>query len=795
MFSKISKVLFLAAAASLCATSVCFADCGCAETQSRYGRNAVNSPYSPEIVTGEVKNYDCSAPMPVYESVPAPEPVMPQPVRQARYARHSGSAGYIPYVDNSSEKVLAPLSREEIDRRSKVVAVREDRRVAEPAKPEPEFLMSSRSERQKIFEGEEKPCRDGSIFGGRPCKSSSKDGSIFGGGPCKSCSKNGSIFAGRPCKTCGKNGSILGGGTCKTCGKNGSILGGSSCEKCKKSCPKNKSCPCKKACPPPAPKPCMMPCPKPCVRPCPQPAPKPTCVKKYELQEVVRNCEDFAPFSMEWVDFRINRNGEKTYSRNLGNYRFRIFGCRRSAKNTILNEGRILEKDMNFNEIFRDMVSDCYKVVTTQQCIDENTVLPEYVLTAEITDYFMNVCDEYNWDDARMENSRNGSSEITVTWRLMDASKTNVLWKGESKGYAELEDGEQNGEIVLIQRAFADAADNLRYLEGFEDQLAVRVSAEEMAKQRETLMEIQKTSGICDVPVVEDAGSVSTGFGIADTWVEVKEVPAVETPEVEVEIVTPKPVVEEVVPAPEPKPVTASAIYESDKICIVERIDAEDSVANGTCKVRNSLVSITNARNEKGVGLLISERFVLTSAKMVDRANNNYVVTTPNGKTVQAKAFRLNQRRSTALLMLKDPVEYTPLALAMELPPVGKGSYVAMGENALNEGSDYLLNKSQVTSYRYTEDGIAEIMTDNFAQGVNMGGILVDEQCRVAGISHRGDDNLFLPFETAIRSLGVEICGKAFPEIKPKVWQKPVAVYIDNPVAKAPEEMPAKARK
>ena len=533
---------------------------------------------------------------------------------------------------------------------------------------------------------------------------------------------------------------------------------------------------------------------------CHKPAPKPTCVKKYEVQEVVRKCEDFAPFSMEWVDFRINRDGEsKTYSRNLGSYKFRIFGCRRSSKSAILNEGRILEKDMNFNKIFSDEVSDCYKIVSTQRCIDENTPLPEYVLTAEITDYFMNVCDQYNWNDARMGNLQKGSSEMTVTWRLMDASKTNVLWKGESKGYADLEEGEQNGELILIQRAFADAADNLRYLPGFEDQLAVRVSPEEMEQQRKMLMEMQKASGICDVKIVEDSGSVSSGFGIADTWVEVREVktpkaePIVEvkTPEVEVEVIAPQP--EVIVPAPEPQPVAAAAIYEADKLCIVERLDYEDATTEGGCKVKNSVVSINNARGDKGAGLLISEQFVLTSNKLVDRENNQYTVRFANGKAIEAKAFRANPHRDTALLVLSENAEYTPLALATELPAVAKGKYFAMGQNVFDANSDVMKNSSQVTSYRYTEDGIAEIMTGDFVQGTTVGGILVDEKCRVAGVSHRGDSNLFLPIDTAIRSLGVAVCGKAIPEVKPE--KKPVAAYIDNPKAKAPEQMPKKARK
>ena len=855
MLKKFVKVLFWAVTVNGLAISVSLAsasNCGCPGNPSDCG---CAPKYQQEVVRAEVKNYDCSAPAPVYAQQAAP--VYQAPARQAPAAVKTRQAPQKVYhmecVDEAKEKRLAPLSNEEVARRGKVETVREEYKFADapaPAKTAPEYVMSSRSARQQVFEGEEAPCRDGSIFGGGPCKSKDKNGSIFGGGPCKSCTKNGSIFGGGPCKNCSKDGSIFPGGPCKNCSKDGSVFAGGPCKNCKKPCQRRQCAPCRQL---------KQPC-QPCVQTVA--APKPQCIKKYEIQEVERSCKDFAPLSMEWVDFRIVRGDAQTYSRNLGNYRFRIFGCRRNTKNAILNEGRIVEKDMNFVEIFSDMVSDCYTVVDMQQCVDENTVLPEYVLTAEITDYFMNVCDEYNWDEAKMENSRNGSSEMTVTWRLMDASKSNVLWKGESKGYAEIEEGEYNGEMILIQRAFADAADNLRYLPGFEDQLAVRVSPEEMQNQRKALMEMQRASGICQFKIVEDSGSVSSGYGVEEGWIEIKDTPAplptpepivaVRTPDVEMPIITPNPIVElknpavtensgfaetgAVAPAvvedsgftemtivsPEPvmttpvvtensgyaeagiaspAPSAAGAIYEADKLCIVERADYENMGAETVAQTKNSVVAISNAKGKKGAGLLISEQFVMTSADLVDRENNNYSVVTAGGKTLKAKAFRVNPRRNTALLVLSEHAEYAPLALTLELPPVGKGSYVAPAP-APKEDMSYLNNTGKVTSYRYTQDGTAEIVIETFDPKATIGTALIDEKGRVAGLAHRAQDpstDMFLPLETAMRSLGVEICGKAFPEVAPKPevkpWRKPVAQYIDNSVAKAPEAMPAKARK
>ena len=192
---------------------------------------------------------------------------------------------------------------------------------------------------------------------------------------------------------------------------------------------------------------------------------------------------------------------------------------------------------MNFVEIFDDMVSDCYNIVKTPNdlCLREDSPLPEYVLMAEITDYYMNLCDEYNWDEAKKPTRESVLPEMTVTWRLMDLTKTNVLWKGKSVGYGEVEDGEYNGEMVLIQRAFADAVDNLRNLSGFEDQLAQRVSPEELQRQRTALIDLQremdpvKCQFSREIKILEDSGSVSGGYGMNEGWIGVPQTEVVET--------------------------------------------------------------------------------------------------------------------------------------------------------------------------------------------------------------------------------------------------------------------------
>ena len=117
--------------------------------------------------------------------------------------------------------------------------------------------------------------RDGSLFPGGPCKNCSKDGSLFPGGPCKSCSKDGSLFPG-PCKKCEER----------------RIEYVSS-----------------------------------------------SAIQNYVMYTPVvyeamhRDCCAMAPLALDHVDFRIKNTGiDGPYSSHVGNYRFRIFGCRRFNK-------------------------------------------------------------------------------------------------------------------------------------------------------------------------------------------------------------------------------------------------------------------------------------------------------------------------------------------------------------------------------------------------------------------------------------------------------------------------------
>lgn len=763
------------------------------------------------------------------------------------------------------------------------------------------------------------------------------------------------------------------------------------------------------------------------------------------FQTIHHRCGDFAPLQLEWVDFRIKKGRDRTYSRRLGNYRFRIFGCRRDQRHAVLNEGRIIQKDMEFIRIFEDKVSDCYNIVKIPNdvCLSGvNKPLPEYVLTAEITDYFMNLCDEYDWKDAEKANLRTGSAQMTVTWRLMDLSKSNVLWKGESNGYSEVPDGEYNAEMILIERAFADAVDNLRQLPGFEDQLAVRQTPEDLEaqkqaliamermndpvkcqyqpeiKQAQTLCPLQENGGtaadgqmctaqtepellsICPADNPDCSGSIeelggSAGNGqyaqdnqtlildqpaqdYSDTEVAVAEVTPVEesgdtidmggslnareaeiadaaakaenrtvqfdefgnaielsggaedsgTPpdfcpldadgnpqcgeQITVEegnyeeeyacedgnfcepsvfeflheedrSCSPSPVpflhkenrgcepsifddlfgtkpscaleeeqeimVEDFIEQPYCQPESDLYIEESggfeesgnfveedggvidfggavetdgqswtaldmppeetqdmierNQLCVVNRGPYDKLTPENIYKVRASVVGVTNANGMKGAGLLISDQFVLTSADLIVKDNNRYRLKTINGVELSGRAIRINIKKNTALILLDEKTQFTPLSLNLELPEIGTGGYMALGLLEDSEGGEgYLDNNGKVSGYRYSDEKGAEIIVDTFVQTVTVGGALIDEHGTINGMSHAGKKfedgpDLFIPITTAINSVGLEICGQENKAPKvPMAVIKPVSTAIDGFTgSKEPKPMDKKGRK
>lgn len=608
-----------------------------------------------------------------------------------------------------------------------------------------------------------------------------KDGSLFPGGKCPNCDKE------------DKDGSLFPGGSCKRCTKRQVQVPGP-CQRCQ-------------------------------MRQVQYVSLRNQVPYTPVIPEAVQaNCCQMAPIALDHVDFRITGNNKDGYYNNkLGNYRFRIFGCRRTSKEARLNSGRILEKNINFHAVFEESVDDCYKVLPMPKdlCLQTKPVdLPEYVLTAEITDYFMNVCDEYDWKKVEKKNTRTGTSEITVVWRLMDLSKNKVYWKGESTGYGELFIGEPDGEVKLIERAFADATSNLRSLTGFENQLMQRFDAITMNQQKNAVIEEErainpiKCGYLKEYECVKNCQLSRPGADLSHCCTPCAAQPN-EVCEMG-EVITESTPIDNCVDE-NGKLIENGACYtvddtwidtgdvkSLDNLCIVDANPCQELTPETIYRMRSSIVQIDSPNGRKGAGLLISDRYILTSGDLIDRENNTYNVRTVRNVDYKARAIRYNPSKNTALLMLEQSVEYTPLALNLSLPEVGCNGFLTLGVLDVKDfksGQDYLENSARIEGYRYTEEKGAEIMANTFIQNVTVGGALFYKNCTVSGMAQSGvrtDSGLdaYVPTETALRSLGISICGHEYVAESP--WQqtvyKPVTEQITI-IQTAPEAMKPQERK
>lgn len=616
----------------------------------------------------------------------------------------------------------------------------------------------------------------------------------------------------------------------------------------------------------------------------------------------------YAPVKLENVDFRIKK-GRKYDDLNtkLGDYKFRLFGCRRESKNAYLNEGRTIQKDMHFFDVFYETLNDFYPVVVDRSNVyypdSDKLPYPEYVITAEITDYFMNICDEFDWEASKNKRLRSGTSEMTVVWRVMNLRKDTVYCRGTTTGYGQVMEGEPNGENLLIERSFEDALVKLPEISCVNTTLAQRIRPEDIEMQLRAisydqkcdacfarqyapelrgvemmqncdmqLEESQKTYGQSSIPVsyipvsyvekqkminspdmvdltmvnhdkidvvnLEFSGVESkSGCKTQACWQEAEMKAQVrdrnfamrgdcrgmvmdEEPMLQAEenvsvsddffVDIPLEIEVQETGGTEGRGQTLietvsekSFANISNKFCIVNNPPFENLRPQNLYRLRSSIVAVNNARGDKGAGLIIADNLVLTSADLIVKENNIYNLKTINGKEFNASAFRVNPNKNVAVLILDKPTEYTPLPMELKLPEVNKDILLTLGMLNLDEnGENYIDNEGRVVGYRFSEDKDAEIIVDTFVQTVTLGGALIDQKGNIIGIAHKSkkDDNLpdlFIPMETALKAVGLDICGQRPYTAKPKAVRiyTPIADAIDKSGDKKPKPVSALKRK
>ena len=236
-----------------------------------------------------------------------------------------------------------------------------------------------------------------------------------------------------------------------------------------------------------------------------------------------------------------------------------------------------------------------------------------------------------------------------------------------------------------------------------------------------------------------------------------------------------------------------------NRICIYER-DAFDSLTpENMSLIKSSIVMVSNADGKKGSGIIVSEDLVLTSANMVLKGKNTYKIKTIDGRELSARAFRVNIQKNTALLMFDQETPYNRLAIGLDLPRIGRDDLTSLGIIALDSApftleESFIKATGKILGYRYSEDIGAELIVDTFIQGTTDGGAVIDQQGRYRGMSISGKrlgdgPDIFIPFETVLKSVGLEICGREFEGVTG------ISKLIEKPIAESPDKMKKKDRK
>lgn len=192
---------------------------------------------------------------------------------------------------------------------------------------------------------------------------------------------------------------------------------------------------------------------------------------------------------LEYVDFKIDRGRTVSeWGKNIGQYNFKLFGCRRNSRKLILNEGRAMRRDMKFQDVFFEEMNELFPVVVNKNSpyfpYSVGDRIPGYVITAEIKDLYVNVCDHYDWRTSTYPRLRSGSAEIKVLWRVMTPFNRKLYWEDSTYGYADIQDPVRDGEVRLIEKAFADAVARMVGAPGFMDVMRNVPSEEEIGKAK-----------------------------------------------------------------------------------------------------------------------------------------------------------------------------------------------------------------------------------------------------------------------------------------------------------------------
>lgn len=153
-----------------------------------------------------------------------------------------------------------------------------------------------------------------------------------------------------------------------------------------------------------------------------------------------------------------------------------LTGCVNVNSNIFWNQGRTLSRDVEFSDIFFTTLKDAnFNVVGDPNLMfagaADRKPEAEFLIGGQIEDIKLNVCEGMDFWTGRSNGTQRGKGSVSVRWQVFSNFERKVVFETTTDGIAETTEGTSNGEIIIIQEAFASAVDNLIAKQEFVDLL------------------------------------------------------------------------------------------------------------------------------------------------------------------------------------------------------------------------------------------------------------------------------------------------------------------------------------
>ncbi len=181
-------------------------------------------------------------------------------------------------------------------------------------------------------------------------------------------------------------------------------------------------------------------------------------VERKQAPELPPNTE-VVPIEFAKVSVNISRGTQ------IGAYRLEYAKCYPFAEYLYWNQGRVTSRNVEFADIFHeelsaanfDVVGDPAEIFASR----ETRQRALHAVGGQITEILMNICDQIHWWDGSSLGTQSGEASVKVKWQVYAKLDRRVVFETTTEGYFKTDKAVPDGEIFLIQQAFASAAANL----------------------------------------------------------------------------------------------------------------------------------------------------------------------------------------------------------------------------------------------------------------------------------------------------------------------------------------------